>query len=51
MAEPATKITKAAVDRLTPGEMVWDAEIRGFGVRCQRRDRVGRQRDALRLPP
>jgi integrase len=40
MAEPATKITKAAVDRLTPGDLVWDAEIRGFGVRCQRRDRV-----------
>jgi hypothetical protein len=40
MAEQPTKITKAAVDRLSPGEMVWDAEIRGFGVRCQRRDRV-----------
>jgi integrase len=40
MAERATKITKAAVDRLTPGDMIWDAEIRGFGVRCQRRDRV-----------
>src|SRR5918998_5228734 len=40
MSEPAAKITKAAVDRLSPGEMVWDAEIRGFGVRCQRRDRV-----------
>jgi integrase len=40
MAEPATKITKAAVDRLAPGEMVWDADVRGFGVRCQRRDRV-----------
>ena len=37
MPEPATKITKAAVDRLTPGDLVWDAEIRGFGVRCQRR--------------
>src|SRR5918998_4889111 len=40
MSEPAAKITKAAVDRLSPGEMIWDAEIRGFGVRCQRRDRV-----------
>lgn len=40
MAERATRITKAAVDRLTPGDMIWDAEIRGFGVRCQRRDRV-----------
>lgn len=40
MTGQATKITKAAVDRLTPGEVIWDAEIRGFGVRCQRRDRV-----------
>jgi len=38
--ETATKITKTAVDRLVPGEIIWDAEIRGFGVRCQRRDRV-----------
>jgi integrase len=40
MSERTTKITKAAVDRLSPGEMIWDLEIRGFGVRCQRRDRV-----------
>ena len=40
MLERATRITKVAVDRLTPGEVIWDAEIRGFGVRCQRRDRV-----------
>ncbi|MBO1909472.1 tyrosine-type recombinase/integrase [Microvirga sp. 3-52] len=40
MPEAATKITKAAVDRLAPGEIIWDVEIRGFGVRCQRRDRV-----------
>lgn len=40
MPETATKITKTAVDRLVPGEIIWDAEIRGFGVRCQRRDRV-----------
>jgi integrase len=40
MAEQPCRITKAAVDRLSPGEMVWDADVRGFGVRCQRRDRV-----------
>ena len=40
MPEAGTKITKAAVDRLAPGEIIWDVEIRGFGVRCQRRDRV-----------
>ena len=40
MPEPATKITKAAVDRLATSEIIWDAEIRGFGVGCQGRDRV-----------
>jgi integrase len=34
------KITKAAVDALRPGDIAWDAQIKGFGVRCQRRDRV-----------
>lgn len=29
------KITKTVVDRLLPGQMVWDTEIKGFGVRCQ----------------
>src|SRR5215218_3239384 len=40
MPERRRKITKAAVDRLAPGEVAWDGEIKGFGVRCQRRDRV-----------
>jgi len=40
MSERSRKISKAAVDRLEPGDIAWDAEIRGFGVRCQRRDRV-----------
>jgi integrase len=33
-----TKITKRAVDRLTPDcvqSILWDAEIKGFGVRCR----------------
>lgn len=30
------KITKTAVDRLQPGEQLWDSEIKGFGVRRQR---------------
>lgn len=34
------KITKPVVDRLKPGELIWDTEVRGFGVRCQRRDKV-----------
>lgn len=29
------RITKAVVDSLGPGETAWDAEIKGFGVRCQ----------------
>ncbi len=33
-------ITKAVVDRLQPGQTVWDAETKGFGVRCQRRWKV-----------
>lgn len=40
MNEQPRKISKAVVDALTPGEIAWDAEIKGFGVRCQRRDRV-----------
>lgn len=40
MAERAPRITKSAVDRLMPGELIWDSDIRGFGVRRQRRDRV-----------
>ena len=33
-------ITKTVVDALKPGETVWDAKFSGFGVRCQRRDKV-----------
>src|SRR5688572_15896345 len=40
MSARLRKITKAAVDGLSPGDIAWDAEIKGFGVRCQRRDRV-----------
>src|SRR5919206_456722 len=32
------RITKVVVDRLAPGETVWDEDVRGFGVRRQRRD-------------
>lgn len=28
------------VEALAPGETIWDAEIKGFAARCQRRDRV-----------
>src|SRR5829696_4777780 len=40
MIKRSRKITKPFVDSLQPGELGWDSEIKGFGVRCQRRDRV-----------
>ena len=48
------RITKTAVDGIKSGATVWDAEIKGFGVRRQKRDAVyvlkyviqGRQRFA-----
>src|SRR5918994_497485 len=38
--QPRKKITKNVVDALTASQLVWDAEVKGFGVRCQRRDPV-----------
>jgi len=32
------KITKTAVERLQPGELLWDTAVVGFGARRQRRD-------------
>ena len=40
---PATsrrRITKSIVDGLKPGEIAWDSETKGFGVRCQRKTKV-----------
>ncbi len=34
------KITASIVNGLKAGEIVWDIEIKGFGVRCQTRDKV-----------
>lgn len=34
------RITKRVVDSLKPGELVWDADVKGFGVRCQRAAKV-----------
>lgn len=31
----STRIIKTVVDSLGPGQVVWDSEIKGFGVRCQ----------------
>lgn len=30
-----SRITKAKVERLVPGEVLWDSEVKGFGVRRQ----------------
>lgn len=34
------RITKRTVDALKPGSIVWDSEVTGFGVRCQRKSKV-----------
>jgi hypothetical protein len=39
MAGPK-RITKRAVDLLKEGEVAWDADVRGFGVRRQRTRKV-----------
>ena len=40
MTDGARRITKRIVDSIGPGGLVWDTDVRGFGVRCQRRDKV-----------
>jgi len=40
MVRTAKRLTKRTVDALKPGELVWDADVAGFGVRCQRRDKI-----------
>lgn len=35
-----SRITKRTVDALKPGEFAWDSKMPGFGIRCQRRDKV-----------
>jgi integrase len=37
-AEMIGKVTSAAVDRLKPGDLLWDTEVMGFGARYQRKD-------------
>jgi integrase len=36
----AANITKRMVDALTPGDLLWDGKVKGFGVRCQQRAKV-----------
>ncbi len=40
MASVRKHITKSVVDGMKPNEIIWDAKLIGFGVRCQRRDKV-----------
>ena len=37
---PIKRITAAAVDAMAPGTVLWDTEVRGFGVRYRSRDRI-----------
>ena len=34
------RLTKRAIDQLRPGETLWDTDVKGFAVRCQRRSKV-----------
>lgn len=34
------KITIRTVEAMKPGDVLWDARVKGFGVRCQRRAKV-----------
>ncbi|HUQ37385.1 MAG TPA: site-specific integrase [Aestuariivirga sp.] len=40
MTSTRKRITKSVIDKLKPGEIVWDSKLTGFGVRYQRRDKV-----------
>ncbi len=40
MPSRKARITKRVVDALKAGEIVWDEDVRGFGVRCQRRNKT-----------
>ncbi len=39
-AASTRRITKRVVDGLKPGQLVWDTDVKGFGVRCQRAAKV-----------
>jgi integrase len=37
---PTKRITAAILERMQPGEVAWDSEVRGFGVRYRARDQT-----------
>jgi integrase len=34
------RITMQVVNAIAPGEIIWDTDVRGFGIRCQRNKKV-----------
>ncbi len=40
MASRKAKITKRIVDAVPPGQTVWDTDIAGFAIRCQRQSKT-----------
>ncbi|MCP4183440.1 MAG: site-specific integrase [Hyphomicrobiales bacterium] len=40
MSNRKTRITKRIVDSLNPRELIWDTDISGFAVRCQRQSKT-----------
>ena len=40
MVRAERPLTKTKVEKLPPGAAIWDSDVRGFGVRKQRRDAV-----------
>ncbi|MBT6032231.1 MAG: hypothetical protein HOH19_06625, partial [Kordiimonadaceae bacterium] len=40
MATRKVKINKTIIDGLKAGDTVWDTELSGFGVRCQKKSKV-----------
>lgn len=39
MPSSTKKVTLTSVNEMKPGETIWDTDVRGFGVRMQKRDR------------
>lgn len=40
MTSVRRRITVNTIEKLAPGTIVWDTDIRGFGCRCQRKERI-----------
>ena len=40
MTRSHTTLTKRSVDALKPGDVLWDDDVRGFGIRCQKKSKT-----------